>query len=958
MGIPLRRFGNWFGWGVWIQLLLWAAPGYGAEPLAPAEITITENVVAADVEPIGANLTTIAGGTNFAVNNHVWNSGFEPMMVRKFIRIDRAGANWFEWDTQGGPGYWNLAWSGLLNGATVRFYRLVDANGQPLGYANGSDMNDAAGADHVVLLGTSRIPQPSTQLPQGGYIANDNRDGNTTDDMARVYIENNGLGLRFGDYAYIQLKTNYIGPETSPPDLRQDWRGDEPYLTATAGQWSGALVVHPPPVPAAFDDGGETCLAAVFPNAETVRLGQYVYYRCDSGEGQWYSQLHPGASYRVSVWLRQEGLGNGGRVRFAFTGSNTYAAVSQTTPWVVNGQWQQFTYDFVAPQYPTDNQYHIAHNLEFTGPGRVWIDNFVLYRNDAKHEYRPFTPHEVSFDEMMASMPATGKKPAMRFYGTIFHPSSITAMFGDYGNGTYDVAWNAGAGNSPSTTIAQCMYWAFKTGDTPRTRVVPYLTCLEEYTEEEWMALVEYLGVPYNPAVDTPSTKPYAYQRYKYRGDNGTPWTEEFREIVIELGNETWHQGAGGYGWDGWGRPGWVHQGGKEYGLFARYMFNDNVQQMPAWSQYQLGSKIKFALGANYSADSNAYGELAARQGADISYIGHANYVGPKWETNDPGTAAFDDHGVQMTLLGMHDGMGDIIAQAAATREALNGAGQTHYRITAYEGGPSGYWTNQDNEEIDELYGKSAAMGLAALDAWLFSSLNGYGYQCYLGFSAGRWWSSHTLPEACGFRPHAGWLALKMRNRYALGTEMVETLHTSEPTLESDGEEIPLISSYALRGAGAYAVFVLSRKLDGQHDGIDFGSGYTPVTLHLPFDDAQRITRYRIERPDGAPVDPRANNRESMQMVIGSKEIDGQYFSPDFVINANTGGETGGVPPGSINLFVFETSAVPPDDDPPDTDGNDTSPDPTPSGGSDSEGDSGDSGGGGGCFITSLDRWK
>jgi hypothetical protein len=45
------------------------------------DITVTKNVPATGVEPIGANLTTIAGGTNFAVNTHAWNSGFEPMAM-------------------------------------------------------------------------------------------------------------------------------------------------------------------------------------------------------------------------------------------------------------------------------------------------------------------------------------------------------------------------------------------------------------------------------------------------------------------------------------------------------------------------------------------------------------------------------------------------------------------------------------------------------------------------------------------------------------------------------------------------------------------------------------------------------------------------------------------------------------------------------------------------------------
>ncbi len=174
---------------------------------------------------------------------------------------------------------------------------------------------------------------------------------------------------------------------------------------------------------------------------------------------------------------------------------------------------------FRRPQYPEDNEWHIAHALEFTGPGTVWIDNFVLFRNDENHEFRPFTPHEISFDELADSMPDMGEKPALRFYDTIFHPADIQSMFTNYANGTYRVAWNSGPGNAPSTTIAQALYWAYKTGDRPNTRVVPYLTCLEEYTENEWMALVEFLGVPYDPATDDPASKPYAYLRYKYRDD-------------------------------------------------------------------------------------------------------------------------------------------------------------------------------------------------------------------------------------------------------------------------------------------------------------------------------------------------------------------------------------------------------------------------------------------------------
>ena len=907
---------SWQHWGI-VALLSFGiasatgASSIGSETSTPAVLTITDTAVAEDIEPIGANLTSIAGGTNFAINNHVWSSGFEPAVWRKFVRVDRAGENWFEWDSHGGPGYWNLAWTGLGNGANVRIYRIVDESGRPLSYAEGKDMSNITGAHHVVFVGEDQIPVPSSKFPEGGYISNDKRDGDESNDEHRVYLQQGGHDLQYGDYVYMVLKTNGIGPETSPPDLRKHFAGDRPFFTGT-GEWKGRLVPHPGELPPEFEEPGDTCLMAEFPGDGEITLHQYVYHKHElKGEGQWYGQLHPGADYRVDVWLRQEGLGNGGKARFRFRGHPGYEAASQpgSDLWRVTDRWQKFSYEFKGPEYPTGDYAHISHGLEFTGPGKVWIDNFVLYRNDEKHEYRPFTPHEVSFDEFMASVPAEGKKPAMRFYGPIYHATTVEALMGDYGNSKWEVAWNMRFGNAPIATLAQSMYWAYKTGDSPETRVVPHLTFNEEYVESDWKAIVEYLGVPYDPATDSPESKPYAYRRYRYRGENGRPWTDEFREIVVEYGNETWHNGAGGYGWDGWGRPGYVHFGGTEYGLFARYMFDDHVMKMPAWQRYRLGDKIKFALGGNYNADLDAptaYAERAVIQKPSVSYVGHANYVGPKWETGDKAASSvFNEYGIQETLVGRVTGMGKTIEEAANTRDALKKQGIV-YEIIAYEGGPSGYWQNKEKPEIDELYGKSVAMGLAALDAWLYSSYHGYKHQCYLGFSSGKWWSSHTLPEAGGFRPHVGWLALQLRNRYARGDNMVEVAFDSMPTYQRNDQEIPLLVAYALTSDRVCSLFLLNRKMPGKHSGTDFGTGTTPVTVRLPFSAVKKLTLHKIARPDGTPADPRDNNLESQKVTILSRELPTNAFHSHFVVNEKTGTLPQGLPPGAIYLYVFE----------------------------------------------------
>ncbi len=879
-------------------VLLAASPVGAADPFAAAEINITDTVVATGIEPIGANLTTITGGTNFATNNFIRGSGFEPAINRHLVRVERNGTDWIEWDSNGGVHMWDLNATGWGNGATVRFYRIVDNAGDPLAFAGG--LQDETGADHVVFLGETTVPMPSAQLPLGGWIT-EGSDGA----INRVYLDSTTLGLVYGDYAFIVVTKRRLTADEVHPRLLE-WFNPNVGILRVPDEWDAELVDHPGTIPPAFTEPGETCQRLIAADSATRWIGQYIFHPYDDGEGQWYSQLEPGASYRAQVWMRQEDL-TGDHVRFVSNGP--YSAISQSTPWTVTSEWQLFTYDFSGPPYPTGSG-HQYFGLEFAGPGTLWMDNFVVFRNDATHGFSPFTPQTVSFDEYLASSPATGPKPAMRFY-PVNYPghSSLNHLLGNYASSTGDFIYNVGA-RAGLVTVPHAMLWCISSGTTPAERVVPYLTLSEEYTEAEWMAIVEYLGVPYDPAVDSPGSKPWAYKRYQQRG-HGTPWTDEFREIVLELGNETWHNGAGGYGWHGFGRPGWVHDGGTEYGLFAEYFFNQHVAAMPWWTEHDLDSKIHFALNANYSATSTSYGEAAVQRAPAItSYVAHANYVGPKWETGETPHEAFDDHGMQETLVGMHTGMKDLIEEAAAMRDQLAGTHNTDYKIIAYEGGPSGYFVpgqgTPEQVAISELYGKSLGMGVAALDAWLYSSLHGYTHQSFLGFSSGSYWKSHTMPRAGGFRRHSGWLALVMRNLYAPGDTMLETSFTSVPTYERSGEDVPLITAYTVQGEESTSVFVLSRKLDGNHDGVDFGTGVTPVTLNLPFADCAAVTLYKLTAPDGSPADPRVSNTDAENIVLTSQALGSSLCSADLVIDETTGGVVGGMPPGTVYLYVFE----------------------------------------------------
>lgn len=861
--------------------LLLAPTSFAQDPGDAARIVITDRVVATDVQPIGVNLSQIAGGTNFTTNNLIRGSGMEPGVSRYLVRVERSGPGWIEWDQSlGGVHMYDQNTTGFGDGASVRLYRLVDEAGNPLDYGGGQELQMADEAVRVVYLG-------ETIVPEGGWLAE-----GSTGSANRVTLADETLTLAYGDYAIFTVTTLGLTPEDVHPRLLEWFEEDVNYLYPWEGG-SARLVPHTGPLPATFTEPGRSALLLTAPEGGAW-FGQYLFHRYDDGEGQFYGQLTPGAAYRAEVWLKQEGLANG-QVWFEVGGS--YGDAVSVPPWTVTGDWAHYTVDFTGPPIMAAN-WHGSLALRVESAGQVWVDNFLVYRTDLPYGDGPFTPHPVAFDTLMAAMPQTGPKPAVRFYSLTYPAHGpMSDLLSNYPSGTIDFIYNVQPGIS--ATLPHLLAWAAATGDGPADRVVPIITLAEEYNEEEWVQLVEYLGVPYDPAADTPESKPWAYLRSQQRG-HGAPWTDDFREIVLEFGNETWHNGAFG-GWDGFGRPYWVWQGGREYGLFAHHYLVETVMAQPWWDSYNLGDTITFSLNAGYDAEIDSYGELAVQQVPDVFiHLGHANYVGPKWETEDEHYDIFDDFGMQQTLVGAYRTMLPLIAEVDATRQTLMDAGLANYRPYAYEGGPSGYFVpgfgTEDQVAAAELYGKSVGMAVSALDAWLYSSLHGYGHQAMNAMAAGTGWTSHTMPGMGGYRPHTGWLALTLRNRYASGDEMLETTVTEAPLLALEGEQIPLVAAYTLQDDASLSVFLLSRSLDQT----------IPVEITLPIESCSSVTRYALTAPDGSPVDPRANNIEAINVVIDAVSVDAAACAGGkLTVDPTTGGTSGGLPPGAIYLYVL-----------------------------------------------------
>jgi hypothetical protein len=198
------------------------------------------------------------------------------------------------------------------------------------------------------------------------------------------------------------------------------------------------------------------------------------------------------------------------------------------------------------------------------------------------------------------------------------------------------------------------------------------------------------------------------------------------------------------------------------------------------------------------------------------------------------------------------------------------------------------------------------ALAVAALDAWLYSSLHGYGQQCFFAFGAGGGWSSHTMPGMGGFRRQTGWLALMLRNRYATGTDMLKVRTESVPSYAREGTQIPLVAVYAIDSPHALSIFILNRALGGNHDGTDFGSGSIKASIRLPGKTYRSLTRYALTAPGDRPADPRASNSSAENIVISETPIDPKRVSGGLLeIGPATGGTAGGIPQGCVYLYVL-----------------------------------------------------
>ncbi len=905
-----------------ITLALSLVSGLNAQsdPNAEAKVVVTSEVVrpSAKVPPLGAN--HFGGrGVQSAAGNFIQNAGNEHPIWQNMHHAVNVEGRSFELDGLADTSWYKLWNDGFLSGAKVRIYRIVDKNGNPLDVMEGrprfANIDDA---DHVILVGeTTVIPAGEEGFPNGGWVVDEPPAGKKP---LRVYLSSDSPELKEFDYIALEkdlseFDMNWVhervraiqGPKDRPiwywktnnDDVRfsfYDYEGDAP---------SGMI------------DPGNSCMLIDVP-AGPVTIEQRCFIGTDKGkESLYYTQLEPGKKYRIEAWMKQEDLGDGGQVTFFISPQKTPGHQDIHSTFSVKNEWAKYAYDFIAPERPIDAM-HYGPAFSFTGPGKLWMDNARLFRYDSEEELEvTYTADPVMLQGLLDTQPETGIKGSHRIW-VLDRDLTMDSLLSLYGSSQIRPAWRTAIrSQNQEMTLPKALMFDLATGDSPETRMVPHIVIQHMmHDEQDWRDFIEYMGAPYDPAEDTPETKPWAYMRYVQRGENGTPWTDEFREIIVELGNETWHN-AKVEDWIGFAIYGAIHQGGAEYGLFSDYLI-DQMKSSPYWNSEQLDQKVHFNLGGNYSGRVlpngavKGYAEEAIQRSPQAQSIGHANYVGPKWETRQDPLTEFNNEGLFSTIMGYQMDIKDnqqlmYEAQQKLAEEGVN------YEIIAYEGGPSGYTADRKFRDMPgvvesgERYGKSQAMAVAALDAWLGSYLQGWTYQDYLGYQQGEYWSSHTM-QSDGFRAHAPWLAMTLRNLYARGdlmqVESVQMPTASYETEKKGSKELPLVGVYAMEEGDRWSVFVISRKIEGEANGMDFGDGYSKVSLKLPFTSAKEVTLYKLEAAPGASNIDEEEIKIESESINPNQQLLNQYGA--WQVNEKTGGDQRGLPPAAIYLYVFE----------------------------------------------------
>lgn len=627
-------------------------------------------------------------------------------------------------------------------------------------------------------------------------------------------------------------------------------------------------------------DPGEYFLEMTLREGDAEKVGKSGIPDLADTRQDFYPVPKDGAEYVMEVWLKAD-RGGAPPVVFTWDGDERIGGFVGEHELRPTTHWKKHTVRFTGRS--SDEGHHAYLVLEATGPATYGFDNFRIYRADAPYlDYLP---------EQYANLRETGSD-LLRTHAPI-----------KTGRTTYSMRQYLGApgqaeGVPKGNTLPQALRVIEQAG------VDPWLQVEYHMSPEEWLAFAEYMAAPYDPGIDSPTEKPYAYLRHAQ--GRHRPWVDAFDRIYFELSNETWNGLFKPWTFDAMtdAATGRRVPRGTAYG-----MFHDHVAGVLRSSPYWSGAveeKFVHVLGGWIIGSYNREA-LAGSESADFITI--AAYNGG-WDEGEgpPRTTPASYFNVLSQVNQTAIPRARDLAELAE-RERRSGR---EIAVGTYEAGPGYALNGLNNARVtpeqareQERVMKSKLAGTATLDSFLARAALGFDVDNFFTFAEGDLWKSHAYRRRGG-QPHACFLPLQLFNHEAAGDMLrVETLST--PTVDLPAvkrresiDDAPLAAAYATRRGDRFHVWCLSRRYPGYPEGG--GDGYTPFTLELPFARASSITLHRLT---GEITD--TNIREE-KVTVETVSIHPAALAPDgrFRVGPATGGDRRGLPPAEAFLYVFE----------------------------------------------------
>lgn len=594
----------------------------------------------------------------------------------------------------------------------------------------------------------------------------------------------------------------------------------------------------------------------------------YINEEGEEGKGAWLKstlQFIKDKKYKCQAWLKGEK--DGQKVKI-------YAGAHGNKEFELTTKWQKFEFDLLEKQGSEFFKNGPYPNL-FIGSeenGTFWVDNMLIYQTDVpKFALLPYASDALK----------EYKPQYVRVWSGYTYRTIAAALSNDFGGiGTFENRYNANNGLTMTKGLEICR----KVGGNP------WLPIWALNSKEELTFFMEFLG----------GDETTEGGKLRISQGNPKPWLEEFDKIIIECNNEAWN---GPFNIAGSNNDPVLY--GKLCNRFFRTLKSSPFYNKDKIVLVQNGDVNRTYRQKHFKTKKwlpGEEGKVWTFQGLSICKEADATDLGVYYGGAD-GLTVLGENDKELyqnqILYNRRVAGPNIFDSALELRKELAQEGRK-IGLCIYEGGP-GYpipGPGKTHTQEGEIMGKSIAMGVLTLDAFMRQQEDGYFAMCYYLFKTGINWASHK--DMNDMIPYPSWTSLLMRNKYCSGDLMkVDTVEVKTMDFEQDVVEkmnwnntkkvkrvieatqnVPWSVCYCYKDGNRYSYIVYNLSYDEPRK----------VKIDLPYEPKAEATKYILTHED-----PRAHNRYEKQVEMTEEKV--TDFSKSYTFD---------LPPCTIFVFVNE----------------------------------------------------